>query len=107
MFCPQCGKAYADKVNFCSQCGTAMVTPSQSGKKLTRSRRDKKIAGVCAGFAEYFGVDTTLVRLVWVVITLFGGCGLVGYLVGWIIIPLEPETVPAGAPAIPHPATNP
>lgn len=84
-----------------------MVTPSQSGKKLTRSRRDKKIAGVCAGFAEYFGVDTTLVRVVWVVIALFGGCGLLGYLVGWIIIPLEPEIAPAGAPAVPHPATNP
>ncbi len=72
MFCPQCGRAYADKVNFCCHCGAAMFTPSVSHKKLTRSRRDKKVAGVCGGFAEYLDLDPTLVRLVWVMLALFG-----------------------------------
>lgn len=111
MFCPQCGRAYEQRVNFCSQCGTALFTPSVTlkGKKLTRSRRDKKIAGVCGGIAAYLDVDTTLVRLVWVMLALVGGCGLLGYLVAWIIMPQEPgaEPTPAAAPTVAtQPATN-
>ena len=46
MFCPQCGKEYGQKVNFCCHCGTAMFTPSRIERKmLTLSRTDKKIAG--------------------------------------------------------------
>ncbi len=56
-------------------------------KKLTRSSTDKRVAGVCSGLAEYFGVDATLVRLIFVVATLFGGPGLILYIVLWIIMP--------------------
>ncbi|GIL12901.1 MAG: PspC domain-containing protein [Chloroflexi bacterium] len=56
-------------------------------KKLTRSSTDKRVAGVCAGLAEYFGVDATLVRLIFVIATLFGGPGLVLYIVLWIVMP--------------------
>lgn len=60
-------------------------------KKLYRSRRDKKIAGVAGGMAEYFGIDPTLVRIVWVLLLLPGGVpGFILYLVCWLIIPLEP-----------------
>jgi len=91
MFCPQCGKEYSQKVNFCSQCGTEMHPPVKLHKKLMRSRSDHKIAGVCGGFAEYFAVDTTLVRLLWLAAVFLGGWGLIAYIVAWIVMPLGPE----------------
>ncbi len=109
MFCSQCGRAYSERVNFCSQCGAAMYRPSAAEKKLTRSRKDEKIAGVCGGFAEYLDVDSTLVRLVWVMLALFAGWGVIGYLIAWIIIPLAPAkgSAPAVAPAAqPEPAPS-
>ena len=60
-------------------------------KRLHRSRTDKMIGGVCGGLGEYFGVDPTIVRVVWVAITLFGGAGILAYLILWIIMPLDPE----------------
>lgn len=71
-----------------------------------RSRRDKKIAGVCGGFAEYLDLDVTLVRLVWVMLALAGGWGLIGYLVAWLILPEEAATEKASA-ALPSPAPQP
>ena len=56
-------------------------------KRLTRSNKDKKIAGVCAGIAEYFNVDPTVVRLLFVVAALLGGPGLLLYIILWIIMP--------------------
>ncbi len=109
MFCPQCGREYKDKVNFCCQCGTALVTPARHGKKLTRSRQDRKIAGVCGGVAEYMELDSTLVRLLWVMLAIFGGWGLIGYVIAWILMPNPPEPKPAeqGAPATAQLATRP
>ena len=106
MFCPKCGKEYSQKVNFCCHCGTAMYTPVRAQKKLALSRRDKKIAGVCGGFAEYLELDPTLVRLLWVLMAFFGGWGLIAYLVAWIVMPLEPEVVGERASA-PTPAAQP
>ena len=59
-------------------------------KKLYRSRTDKKVCGVCAGLGKYFGIDPTMVRLAAVVFTLLGGCGLLAYIIGALIIPEEP-----------------
>lgn len=56
-------------------------------KRLHRSLTDKKLAGVCGGLAEYLGWDPTLVRLLWVVLTLLGGSGVLIYLVLWIVMP--------------------
>lgn len=109
MFCPECGREYPQKVNFCCHCGAAMFTPVRVQKKLALSRRDKKIAGVCAGFAEYLELDPTLVRLLWLMMALVAGWGVIAYLVAWIIMPLEAEATPAAAPApsaAPQPATN-
>ena len=109
MFCPECGREYPQKVNFCCHCGAAMFTPVRVQKKLALSRRDKKIAGVCAGFAEYLELDPTLVRLLWVALAFVGGWGIIAYLVAWIIMPLEAEATPAAAStpsAAPQPATN-
>jgi phage shock protein PspC (stress-responsive transcriptional regulator) len=79
-----------------------MFTPPASKKKLARSRTDKKIGGVCAGFAEYLDIDPTLVRLLWVILVFFAGWGLLAYLIAWIVMPLEPEVVPAvvASPAV-------
>ena len=51
------------------------------------------IAGVCGGIAEYFDVDSTLVRLLTVLVVLLGGAGIVVYLIAWIIIPKNPEQI--------------
>ena len=61
-----------------------------NGKKLYKSSTDKKIAGVCGGIAEYFGIDSTLVRLGWVLFSLLGGSGLLAYLIAALIIPDQP-----------------
>jgi len=111
MFCPQCGKEYTQKVNFCCQCGTALVTPvaSTSPKRLALSRSDRKIAGVCGGFAAYLDLDSTLVRVLWLMLVFFGGWGILGYIVAWIVMPNQPLPQPAAqvAPsAVPQPATN-
>jgi len=101
MFCPQCGKEYSQQVNFCCQCGTAMYAPTRRRKELMRSRTNEKIAGVCGGFAEYFDIDFTLMRLLWLALVLVGGWGLLAYIIAWIVMPQEPvaATAPAAAPA--------
>lgn len=60
-------------------------------KKLWRSRTDRKIAGVCGGLADYFGVDPLWIRLIFVVFFLAGGAALIAYFIMWLLIPLEPE----------------
>lgn len=58
-------------------------------KKLTRSRRNRMVAGVCSGFADFFGLDVTLVRLFMFLFVMLAGTGLLIYLGCWIIIPEE------------------
>ena len=60
-------------------------------KKLYRSVSDKKLAGVCGGIAEYFGLDSTLIRVGWALVSLFAGAGVLAYIVCAIIIPEKPE----------------
>lgn len=57
------------------------------GKELQLSRHNRKIAGVCGGIAEYFDIDPTLVRIIWVVVTLMGGAGILLYIIAWILMP--------------------
>ena len=65
---------------------------SNGSKTLVRSRRGRMLAGVCAGAADYFGVDVTLVRVLAVVLCLItGGAGVLAYLAAWVIIPEEGE----------------
>ena len=60
------------------------------GKKLYKSSTDKKIDGVCGGIAEYFNIDSTLVRLGWVVFCALGGSGLLAYIIAALIMPDRP-----------------
>lgn len=59
-------------------------------KKLYRSKKNKMIAGVCAGLGDYFEMDPTLIRLGAVLLVLLAGTGILAYIIGWIIIPSEP-----------------
>ena len=60
-------------------------------KKLYKANEGKWIDGVCAGVAEYFGIDPTLVRLGWVVFCALGGSGILAYIIAAIVIPRKPE----------------
>jgi phage shock protein C len=62
--------------------------------QLTRSETDRKIAGVAGGMAAYFGVDPTLVRVVWVIVGLMGW-GILAYVIFWIVLPQSPSSTPA------------
>ncbi len=59
-------------------------------KRLYRSRTERILLGVCGGLAEYFGVDPVLIRLIFILFILLGGCALFLYLVMWLIVPLKP-----------------
>ena len=56
-------------------------------RKLYRSRNQRMLGGVCGGLAEYFNVDTTLIRVLFLVLAVFGGSGLLIYVVMWLIVP--------------------
>ena len=68
---------------------TMVKTKNLKGKKLLRSKKNRVIAGVCAGIGEYFGIDSTVIRLIWVVLIIFTGFfpGILAYIIAWIIIP--------------------
>jgi phage shock protein C len=59
-------------------------------RKLRRSKTNRKLAGVCGGLAQYFNIDATLIRVLFVLLAVLGGSGLVLYLAMWIIVPKEP-----------------
>ena len=97
MYCNYCGKVIQDDANHCAYCGKRVGSVA-ARKRLIRPRASRKIAGVCAGVAEYFDLDVTLVRVVWLITAVMTGIGLLSYPVAWIIMPEETTTVevPAG-----------
>lgn len=62
-------------------------------KRLYKSATDKKLDGVCAGIAEYFDIDPTVVRLLWVLATLFVGAGVLAYIIAAVVMPRKPEGI--------------
>lgn len=68
-------------------------TTVNTAKKLLKSSKNKKLSGVCGGLAEYFGIDPTIVRLIFALCVLFIGYGVMTYLVCLIMMPSEPEQV--------------
>ena len=59
-------------------------------KKLYRDPRNGMLAGVCAGIAEYFNMDPTIIRLAWVLFSLLGGSGVLGYIIAALVMPEDP-----------------
>ncbi|HTA42676.1 MAG TPA: PspC domain-containing protein [Bryobacteraceae bacterium] len=92
MYCSKCGSELRDEDRYCSQCGgrSASAPPLTAPRLLRLDKRNKKIAGVCGGFARYLDVDVVLVRVLWLGIALCsGGMGFLAYLAAWIVIPSE------------------
>ncbi len=101
MYCTKCGFKLDEGDVFCAQCGKATTADAPpraepGRRRLVRPMRDRKLAGVCSGFANYFGVDATLVRIIWLLVVLFGGTGFIAYIVAWIAMPQEVD-LPAAA----------
>lgn len=63
-----------------------------AGKRLERKFAGRWVAGVCAGLAAYTGVDPTVIRLIFAVLSFFGGVGLIAYAMGWVLMPEEGDT---------------
>ena len=93
---------------FCYNCGAKQpetaapgLSPATGGKKkLMRSSTDKKIAGVCAGLADYSDMDPTIIRVLWLVAVLCAGTGILAYIILWIVLPLAPAgVIPTSATA--------
>ena len=62
----------------------------ETTRRLYRSKNNRKLAGVCGGLGEYLGADPTVVRVLFIVLAVFGGAGLIIYLAMWLIVPQEP-----------------
>ena len=71
---------------------------STETQKLYRSRDDRMIGGVCGGLGEFFGIDPTWMRLLFVLLTIFGGSGVLVYLVMLLIVPEEPLDATSSPP---------
>ena len=61
-----------------------------NGKRLYLSNTDKKLAGVCGGIAEFFGIDPTIIRVLWIICSVLFGSGILAYLICWLVIPRQP-----------------
>ena len=102
MYCNYCGKVIQDDAQHCAYCGKR-VGAVAARKKLIRPRVGRKIAGVCLGFSEYFDLDVSLMRVVWLLAAvLSGGAGVIAYVIAWIVMPGEPELLPATPPNAEH-----
>ena len=107
MTCPSCQKDIAAGSKFCYNCGakqldTAAPSPPPAyvpRKRLVRSINDRKIAGVCAGVADYFDLDPMLVRVLWALAVLCAGTGFLLYIILWIVVPEGYTGVSAASPA--------
>lgn len=94
MNCRHCQREIADGSNYCSSCGADQRRTSTGlppgARPLRRSATDRKIAGVCGGIAEYLGVEVTIVRLIWVIVSIVPGAvvgGVIAYLLAWLLMP--------------------
>ena len=100
MYCNYCGKVIQDDAAVCAYCGIR-VGASVARERLVRPRQGRKIAGVCLGFAEYFDIDVTVVRLVWLITSFMTVIGLISYPIAWISVQQIEEFTPSTVPGVP------
>jgi phage shock protein C len=110
MFCTKCGTELRTADKFCFDCGAATLNAygtaygTQCGPALPLSRpvHERKIAGVCAGFARYLGIDVTLARIIALILLLWPVpfIGGLAYLFAWMVMPQDPvaATFPSAHP---------
>ncbi len=102
MFCTKCGVQQEESHRFCPQCGqpTREGYTTKGAPILSRPLDQKKLAGVCAGFARYFDMDVTLMRILWLALLIVtGGLMFFVYIGAWALMPKD-------WPANPRPATE-
>jgi phage shock protein C len=105
MYCWSCGRQLEEVANYCSTCGAARAVLTHSAgscreTSFRRIREGKKIAGVCGGVARYFDIDVTLVRILWILLTICPPLpGLIAYVVCWIAMPPDALSAPASSTA--------
>ena len=102
MFCTKCGVELQENDLFCSKCGKptrpGYAAAERASAILSRPMDRKKLGGVCAGFARYFDMDVTLMRILWLAgVILSGGLVLLVYIAAWILMPKD-YPAPAGQP---------
>jgi len=81
-----------------------MSVVSTEVRRLYRSRTDRILGGVCGGLGEYLGVDSNLIRIVWVLLSFVYGAAILIYLIAWILLPEKPEVYVKPQTALPKPA---
>jgi len=72
---------------------TILRKVKKMSKKIYRIKEGKKICGVCGGIAEYFDLDPTIVRVVWALLVILAGCGLLAYIIAALLIPEKPDVI--------------
>jgi phage shock protein C len=111
VFCRNCGNSMNDDARFCSTCGAPLhpvAAPyNVATSRLIRPRAGRMIAGVCQGLANNYNWDVAVVRVITVLLSVFGGgAGIIAYVVFWIVMPeealaLPPNTAPPGTTYVP------
>ncbi len=102
MTCQRCQRDIIDDAAFCPVCGAAQspASAAKSTRRLVRIKSEQKIAGVCAGIADYLDVDVTLVRALWLALSIVPGAvigGVVAYALAWMVMPEGAATRPVSA----------
>lgn len=103
MTCSRCAQPVEADSRYCRHCGASASPPpfssGVSGRRLARIPSQGSIAGVCAGLAAYFNIDVTIVRVLWVILSIVPGTivgGIIAYAIAWLLMPeaAAPEAAP-------------
>ena len=100
MRCSHCSLDSEADSAFCRYCGTPFAPGAFQSRRLLRRPDEGQLAGVCAGLAHYLRVDVTIVRLLWVVLTIMPGAiigGIIAYAAAWLLMPESNEVTPTNS----------